>query len=218
MAEAAAEVRFGGLIGRKVGMTQLFVEGRTIPVTVLEAGPCRVVEVRSPERHGYSAAQLSFEERDERRLTRAVAGHFKKNGVPTARYLREVPVEGPAQPGETITAAIFAKDERVDVSGISRGKGFAGVIKRHHFSGGPATHGSMFHRQPGSIGASSFPSRVWKNKKLPGRMGGERVTEQSLRVVEVRPEEHLLFVEGAVPGSPGTLVMICRSVKARKKG
>jgi large subunit ribosomal protein L3 len=206
-----------GLIGEKVGMTQIYLEdGGLVPVTVIEAGPCRVVQKKTTAREGYLAFQLSFRDRKVGRTIKAMAGHYKKAGVPPGRYLREFKGDDEdAQVGQEIRVDIFKKGERVDVTGISRGKGFAGVIKRHHFSGGPATHGSMFHREPGSIGASSFPSRVLKNKRLPGHMGNKQKTIERLEVVAVRPEENILLVRGAVPGSPGTLLLVKRSKKVR---
>ncbi len=199
-----------GLIGRKLGMTQYFGEtGDVIPVSVLEAGPCKIVQVRNPEKNGYSGVQLSFMDVKESRLNKPLAGYFKKTGVGPARHLREFRCEVKGlEVGQEVRADLFAKGERVDVTGVSKGKGFAGVIKRHHFAGGPATHGSMFHRAPGSIGASSYPSRVWKNQRLPGQMGNKRITVKNLEVVEVRPEENLLLIRGAIPGSPGGLVLI----------
>lgn len=205
-----------GLLGHKLGMTQVSLPGgRLVPVTVLEAGPCRVAQVKTPERDGYAAVQLAFQELPERKTTKPRKGHFAKASLPAFRRLREFrAVGGDPRVGATVKADLFAKGERVDVIGISKGKGFQGVMKRHHFRGGPETHGSMFHRAPGSIGSSSFPSRVWKNMRMAGHMGSERVTVQGLEVVDVRPEENLLFVRGAVPGARGGLVMIRKSTKA----
>lgn len=201
-----------GLLGKKLGMTQVYDEaGRLVPVTVIEAGPCRVVQVKTREAHGYEAVQLAFEEIPERKLNRPEAGHLKRGQVLPSRWLREFKKTSELQAGQTVKADIFQKGELVDVEGVSKGKGFQGVIKRHHYSGGPETHGSMFHRAPGSIGSSSFPSRVWKNKTLPGQMGNKRVTVQALRVIESRSEENLLFVSGAVPGSDGGLVVVRKS-------
>lgn len=202
-----------GMIGKKVGMTQVFREnGELVPVTVIEAGPCRVVRLRTPEKDRYSAVQLSFQEVKENKLTKPLQGYFKKAGASPSRHLREFSSDlKEIEVGQTVAADLFQAGEKVDVTGVSKGKGFAGVIKRHHFRGGPASHGSMFHRAPGSIGASSFPSRVWKNQKLPGQMGSERVTVKNLEVVQVRKEENLLLVRGAVPGSPGTLLLIKKS-------
>lgn len=204
-----------GMIGKKLGMTQVFTEsGQVIPVSVVQAGPCRVVQLRTPEKNGYSAIQLSYQEVKEGKLSKPGVGHFRKAGTPPSRYLREFPSDlQDVQVGQVITADIFRKGEKVDVAGVSKGKGFAGVMKRHHFSGGPATHGSMFHRTPGSIGSSSYPSRVWKNQRMAGRMGNERVTVKNLEVVEVKVDQNLLLIRGAVPGSPGTLLLIKKTQK-----
>lgn len=202
-----------GLLGRKLGMTQVYSErGKLIPVTVVEAGPCRVVQLKTEQADGYRAAQLSFGPKKERRVSKPVLGHFKKANVPPAYHLREFATDGQdVAVGQTITAGAFRKGEWVCVTGTSKGKGFAGVMKRHHFSGGPATHGSMFHRQPGSIGSSSFPSRVFKNKRLPGHMGAERVTVKGIQVVDIREDENLLFLCGAIPGPTGAIVEIWRA-------
>jgi large subunit ribosomal protein L3 len=198
-----------GLVGRKLGMTQIYDDaGRLTPVTVVEAGPCRVIQVRRQERHGYDAVQLAFEDVPDRKLTKAELGHLKATKSPGYGVLREFKLLGESQIGQVLKADVFGKGDWVDVQGISKGKGYQGVIKRHHYRGGPETHGSMFHRAPGSIGSSSFPSRVWKNKTLPGQMGNERVTVHRLRVMEVRPDENLLFVSGAVPGAVGGLVIV----------
>lgn len=210
MSDDAKEPGVTGLIGRKLGMTQLFLEdGQVVPVTVVEAGPCRVQQVKTRERDGYLAVQLAFEEIPERKLNKPTLGRFRKTTVPPARHLREFPYEGTApEVGGVIDASIFQAGQQVDVTGTSIGKGFAGGMKRHHFRGGPATHGSMFHREPGSIGASSFPSRVWKNKKLPGHMGAEQVTVKRLEVVRVEAEQHLVFLRGAVPGAKNGLLLV----------
>ena len=201
-----------GLLGYKRGMTQLFTDaGKLTAVTVLEVGPCKVVQVKTVEKDGYSAAQIAFHEVRETRVSRPLRGHFKAAAVPAARVLREF--QGSLDDvtvGQTLTVELFKKGDRVSVTGISKGKGFQGVMKRHHFRGGPATHGSMFHRAPGSIGASSFPSRVWKNQRMPGHMGSDRITEGGLQVVDVRPEQRLLFVKGAVPGGVNGLVTILK--------
>lgn len=203
-----------GLLGKKLGMTQIYdAEGRLIPVTVIEAGPCRVSAVRTRDRQGYEAVQLAFEEVPERKLTKAELGHLKKGQIPASRHLREFKKLGDAQVGQVLKADLFQNGEWVDVEGISKGKGFQGVMKRHNYRGGPETHGSMFHRAPGSIGSSSYPSRVWKGKALPGHMGSERVTIQRLRVIEARPDENLLFVSGAVPGATGGLLAVRKSKK-----
>jgi large subunit ribosomal protein L3 len=204
-----------GLLGKKLGMTQVYDgEGRLVPVTVIEAGPCRVTQVKTRDRHGYEAVQVTFGEAAERKLTKAELGHLKKQQVPAARHLREFKKLGEAQVGQVVKADLFQKGEWVDVQGTSKGKGYQGVVKRHHYRGGPETHGSMFHRAPGSIGSSSFPSRVWKGKTLPGHMGSEKVTVQRLQVVEARPDENLLFVSGAVPGATGGIVVVRKSKKS----
>jgi len=198
-----------GILGKKLGMTQIFAEdGKVIPVTVVEAGPCHVVQVKTPERDGYEAVKVGFQEvRKEKNVTKPVAGIFKKSGIPVCKVLREFPMSG-VQVGETITADRFSKGDVVSVSGISKGKGYQGVMKRHRFKGGPSGHGSMFNRAPGSIGASSYPSRVWRGMKMAGHMGSKRVTVSGLTVVDVRPEQNLILIEGAVPGSKNTIVEI----------
>ena len=206
-----------GLIGKKVGMTQLFAaDGTVAPATVIKAGPCVVAQVKTVATDGYEAVQLGLVDARPAKENKPSQGHFKKAGVPPTRVRRELKVaaggEAP-KAGDTVNVGIFAENDRVDVIGTSRGKGFQGVVKRHHFGGGRATHGSMFHRAPGSIGASSFPSRVWKGKTLPGHMGAERVTTQRLKVIESRPEENLLFVRGAVPGAANGLLVVRKSKK-----
>ena len=202
-----------GLLGKKLGMTQIFDESQLIPVTVIEAGPCRVVMLKTRERDGYEAVQLSFDEVKDRKLSKAELGHLKKHDAPASRVLREFKKVGDLTVGQSVKVDIFKKGDWVDVTGVSKGKGFQGVVKRHHYAGGPESHGSMFHRAPGSIGASSFPSRVWKGKTLPGHMGAERVTVQRLKVIESRPDENLLFVKGAVPGAANGLVVVRKSKK-----
>ena len=199
----------GGIVGRKLGMTQIFDnERKLLPVTVIQAGPCGVTQIKTLERDGYASIQVGFEEVSERKLNKPQLGHLRSKEGRLWRYLREFPHLEECQVGALIKVDIFAKGDKVSVQGVSKGKGFQGVIKRHNFGGGPASHGSMFHRAPGSIGNSSFPSRVWKNKSLPGQMGNERVIIQGLRVVDVRPEENLLLVSGSVPGEIGSLVMV----------
>ncbi len=196
-------------------MTQVFDDqGRMTPVTVIEAGPCRVAQVKTRERDGYEAVQLTFGETKERKLTKAAVGHLKKAQLAPSRWLKEFKKLGDVQVGQTVKADVFQKGEWVDVEGVSKGKGFQGVMKRHNYSGGPETHGHMFHRAPGSIGSSSYPSRVWKGKALPGHMGSERVTVQRLKVVDARPDENLLFVSGAVPGARGGFLVVRKSKKA----
>ncbi|MBX9659793.1 MAG: 50S ribosomal protein L3 [Nitrospiraceae bacterium] len=202
-----------GLLGKKLGMTQVFDETRLTPVTVIEAGPCRVVTIKTKERDGYEAVQLSYGEVKERKLSKAELGHLKKQQAPASRVLREFEKVGDVTVGESVTVGMFKKGDWVDVVGISKGKGFQGVVKRHNYAGGPESHGSMFHRHPGSMGASSYPSRVWKGKTLPGHMGAERVTVQRLKVVDSRPEENLLFVRGAIPGATNGLIVVRKSKK-----
>ena len=208
-----------GLIGRKVGMTQVFGDdGNQVPVSVIEAGPCAIVGVKTKDSHGYDALQLGFEPR-KKNVSKPAAGVFKKLNLAPMRVLRETRLEKMTQTyevGQTLTVEMFTPGELVDVVGVSKGKGFQGGVKRHGWSGGDATHGSMFHRAPGSIGASSDPSRVWPGHHLPGRMGGERRTVLNVRVVRVLPEQNLVLVRGAVPGANGGLVMIRKSVKTTK--
>ncbi|MEW6054480.1 MAG: 50S ribosomal protein L3 [Nitrospirota bacterium] len=197
-----------GILGKKLGMTQVYTEdGKAFPVTVIEAGPCCVVQVKTLQSDGYEAVKLGFSETKEKKIKKPMAGVYKKAGVKPYRILKEFPIGG-LSVGEFVTVERFAKGDIVSVSGVSKGKGFQGVMKRHHFSGGPGSHGSMFNRAPGSIGASSFPSRVWKNQKLPGHMGSERVTVRNLEIIDVRTEQNLLLIKGAVPGAIGTLIEI----------
>jgi len=197
-----------GILGRKLGMTQIFMDnGEACPVTIVEAGPCCVVQVKTADSDSYEAVKVGFLEVKEKKLRRPEAGVYKKAGVKPYKMLKEFAVGG-LKVGEFITVERFVKGDRVSVSGISKGKGFQGVMKRHHFAGGPGSHGSMFNRAPGSIGASSYPSRVWKNQKLPGHMGSEKITVKNVEVVEVRAEQNLLFIRGAVPGAKGSFVEI----------
>jgi large subunit ribosomal protein L3 len=210
-----------GLIGRKVGMTQVFADdGSHVPVTVIQAGPCTVVGIRSRDRDGYDALQLGFEPR-RKGVNKPTAGHFKKVNVAPMRVLREFRLEKSEmlqgyQVGQAVTAALFAPGELVDVVGVTKGKGFQGGVRRHGWYGGDATHGSMFHRAPGSIGASSDPSRVWPGHKLPGRMGGDRRTVLNLPVVRVLAEQNLVLVRGAVPGANGALVVLRKALKTTR--
>ena len=205
------------IIGKKVGMTQIFDEaGKVIPVTVIEAGPCVVVQKKTEEKDGYKAVQLGFEEVPERKLTKPQIGHLKKAGEARKRVLREFDLKNFAElnVGDSISADTFVTGDRVDVTGISKGKGFAGVIKRHNQARGKMTHGSHFHRAPGSMSANSSPSRVFKSKNLPGHMGAETVTVQNLEVVRVDAERNLLLVKGAIPGPNGGLVIVRNACKA----
>ncbi|MFO0753016.1 MAG: 50S ribosomal protein L3 [Thermodesulfovibrionales bacterium] len=198
-----------GILGKKLGMTQVFTEdGKLVPVTVIEAGPCCVIQVKTPENDGYEAVKVGFvEERKAKKVKKPAAGVFKKAGTAAYRVVREFPMGG-LKVGDFVKAESFSKGDRISVSGISKGKGFQGVMKRHNFLGGPDTHGSMFNRAPGSIGASSFPSRVWKGMRMAGHMGSERVTVRNLTVVDVRPEQNLILVRGAVPGPSNTIIEI----------
>jgi len=208
-----------GIIGRKVGMTQVFeTDGTVVPATVIKAGPCVVVQAKSAQTDGYEAVQLGLVADAPAKVNKPTAGHYKKAGVPPTSIRREVKVAkggDPVKAGDQVLASIFNAGDRVDVIANGRGKGFQGVMKRHHFAGGAATHGSMFHRAPGSIGASSFPSRVVKGMRAAGRMGGKRVTTRNLRVVSVDLENHLLVLRGAVPGAPDGVVVVRRAI-ARK--
>ena len=210
-----------GLIGIKLGMTQVFSkEGGVIPVTVLKAGPCVVIQKKNPQTDGYEAVQLGFvEPTSERKVSKALLGHFKKSNLPPTRRIREFRVLSEGEKinvGDQVTAGMFQVDENVDVTGMSKGKGFAGVMKRHHFRGGAATHGSMFHRAPGSVGASAFPSRTFTGMRAAGHLGAEKVTVKNLQVVRVDEENHLLLVRGAVPGADGGYLVIRRSPAPRK--
>ena len=210
-----------GIIGRKVGMTQVFSpDGTAIPATVIKAGPCVVVQTKGAETDGYEAVQLGLVEERPARVKKPLAGHYKKAGVPPTRVRREVNVakgaEAPKAGDQVLVNGVFADGDRVDVIGISRGKGFQGVVRRHHFRGGAATHGSMFHRAPGSIGASSYPSRVVKGMRAGGRMGGDRVTVRNLKVVKVDVENNLLVLRGAIPGAPGSYVVIRKGITIKR--
>jgi large subunit ribosomal protein L3 len=201
-----------GIIGKKIGMTQVYAEdGRAIPVTVIEAGPCVVVQRKSPEKDGYSAVQLGLvESRKLKRVNKPTKGHFEKAGLPPCRVLREFRVEAGAEVkvGDKVSVELFAPGDTISVVGVSKGKGFQGVVKRHHFRGGAATHGSMFHRAPGSIGASAFPSRVLKGMRAGGHMGSDRVTVRNIKVVRVDTEKNTLVVHGSVPGAGGGYLVI----------
>jgi large subunit ribosomal protein L3 len=209
-----------GIIGRKVGMTQVFdPDGTVHPATVIKAGPCVVVQAKNAQADGYEAVQLGLVEETPAKVRKPLAGHYKKANVPPTRVRREVKVAAggdAVNAGDQVLVSIFADGERVDVVGTGRGKGFQGVVKRHHFAGGAATHGSMFHRAPGSIGASSFPSRVIKGMRGAGRMGGGRVTIRNMKVLRVDPENHLLILEGGIPGAPTGYVVVKKAVAAKK--
>jgi len=208
------------LLGIKKGMTRVFeADGRQTPVTVIEAGPCVVVQRKTVERDGYSAVQIGFMAGREKSCTRAQIGHFKRANTPVFRYLAEVPVpaDDPTAPGQQVTVSIFEAGGYVDVTGTTKGRGFQGVMKRHGMAGQPMSHGHMMHRRPGAIGMREEPGRILKNKRLPGHMGHVRVTTQNLRIVAVRPEDNALLVEGAVPGPVGGLVRVRRAIKKAAK-
>jgi large subunit ribosomal protein L3 len=205
-----------GILGKKIGMTQVFrPDGQAVPVTVLKAGPCVVVQRKTPPTDGYDAVQLGLMEYvKSSRIRKPLAGHFKKAGVDGVRYLNELrlrPGDDDLKAGDRILVGEFKPADKVDVIGVSKGRGFTGLVKRHHFRGGDATHGSMFHRAPGSIGASSFPSRVFPGTRMAGHTGVQRVTVRNLEVVEVDAEENVLLVKGAVPGPNGGYVIVRRS-------
>ena len=202
-----------GLIGRKIGMTQLFDEkGDIVPVTVVEAGPCTVTEIRTSERDGYTALQLGFGTNKEKRFTKPYLGQFTKRNLPPSRHLREFRISDVSAftLGQTLNASVFEKGEHVDVEGTTKGRGFAGIIKRHGFKGGHASHGPTMGREPGSIGSSAYPSRVIKGKRLPGRMGGKPLTSKNLLVAGVDAEQNVVLVRGAIPGPTNGLVFILK--------
>jgi len=208
-----------GILGRKVGMTQVFeADGTVVPATVIKAGPCVVVQAKTAATDGYESVQIGLVDETPAKVNKPTAGHYAKAGVPPTRVRREVkiaPGGDAVKAGDAVNVTMFTSGDRVDVIATSRGRGFQGVVKRHHFAGGGATHGSMFHRAPGSIGASSFPSRVVKGMRAAGRMGGDRVTTRNLKVVSVDADNHLLVLRGAVPGAPNGVIVIRRAI-ARK--
>jgi large subunit ribosomal protein L3 len=198
-----------GILGKKVGMTQVFTEdGRLVSVTVIEAGPVKVVQKKEKDQDGYGALQLGYDEtRKEKNITKPMLGHFKKMSSPFYRFIREIRMEG-FNAGDNISVDIFTKGEKVSITGNSKGKGFQGVMKRHNYKGGPGSHGSMFNRAPGSIGSSAYPSRVWKNKALPGHMGDEKVTVKNIEIFDIKKDQNLMLVMGAVPGPNGGYVIV----------
>nr|AKQ04464.1 50S ribosomal protein L3, large subunit ribosomal protein L3 [uncultured actinobacterium Rifle_16ft_4_minimus_550] len=209
------------MLGKKIGMTQIFLDdGKMVPVTVIEAGPCVVTQVKEREKDGYEAVQIGYQEVKKENVNKPIEGHFKKAKVAPQKYLAELLLANGEnyELGQVLTVESFTVGERADVTGVSKGKGFQGVVKRWGFKGGPKSHGSHFQRAPGSVGASATPSRVVKGKKLPGQMGNARVSVQNLEVVQVDSDKNLLFLKGAVPGSKGGLLMIKSSVKASSKG
>lgn len=209
-----------GILGRKLGMTQIFDEnGLSIPVTVVEAGPCNVIAVRTKASNGYSSVSLGFGDIKPGKLNKPYRGVFEKNELEPKRWIREFRIEETEgfEVGNVVSVALFETGETVDVVGKSKGKGFAGVIKRHHFSGGPASHGaSKFHREPGSAGASSYPGHIFKGKPMPGRMGNGRVTVKNLSIAGIDPENNLLLIKGAIPGPRNGLIMVRKQDGAPK--
>ena len=203
-----------GIIGKKIGMSQVFEQnGNLLPVTVIEAGPCQIVQVKTPEKDGYSAVQMGFDKKPEKRVSKPLLGHFKAANAEPYRFLSEIrDFEGEnRKPGEMVTVDIFKVGDTVKVTGISKGKGFQGVVKRYNFRGGPKTHGqSDRYRSPGSIGASAYPSRVIKGMRMAGRMGNDQVTVRGLSIVKIDAENNLLYVKGAVPGAKNSIVTIRR--------
>ena len=205
-----------GLLATKLGMTQLYNEhGRAVAVTVLQAGPCVVTQVKEPKRDGYRAIQVGFEPVEEKKVTKARLGHFKKAGTGAFRHVREFRIAdgNDFAVGQQLTVELFKEGELIDITGTSIGKGFQGGVKRYHWKGGPATHGSMSHRAPGSIGSTTTPGRVLKGHHLPGHMGDDRVTIQNLRIMKVDAQEHLLVVQGSVPGPENRLITVRKSTK-----
>lgn len=209
-----------GLMGKKLGMTGLFApDGRYVPVTVIEAGPCVVTQIKTTATDGYNALQLGFSEVKAKHVTKPRQGHFRKSGETFFRHVQEFPVDNPEaySLGQKITLEIFAVGERVDVCGTTKGRGFSGVMKKEGFSGGPKTHGSKCHRIPGSIGTSAWPSRVFKGRGMPGHYGVDHQTMQNIEIVDIRPEENILLVKGAVPGPATGLVAVKKQKIVRKK-
>jgi large subunit ribosomal protein L3 len=209
-----------GLLGKKIGMTRVFdADGQQVPVTVLEVGPCVVVQCKSRDCDGYTAVQLGFAEQKESRVVKPQLGHYKKAACAPMRHLHEFEMESgeEVKVGDRLTAAMFEGTEFVDISGLTKGKGFQGVVRRHGMSGGPITHGGHSKRRVGSIGCRSYPGRVHKNKRMPGHQGNIRITQQNLKVVQVRGADNLLLVQGAVPGPKGAVVVIRRSIKKAKR-
>ncbi len=205
------------LIARKIGMTQIFVEdGSLVPVTVLQAGPCTVTQVKTVDNDGYSAIQVGFEDKKEKHTTKPEQGHFEKAGVSFKRFVKEFRLENAEEfvVGQEITASVFEAGDKIDVSGTSKGKGYQGAIKRHNFSRGPMAHGSKYHRHAGSMGMASFPGKVFRGNKLPGHMGAEATTIQNLEIVRVDAEQNLILVKGAVPGPKKSIVTVRDAVKA----
>jgi large subunit ribosomal protein L3 len=210
-----------GIIGRKLGMTHLFLEdGSVVPATVVEAGPCKIVQKKTPEKDGYSALQLSFGAKEERKVNKPLSGHFKKAGVPPTYVLKEFRLESVDgyDVGQDVTADLFKAGDTVDVTGLSKGRGFAGVIKRHKFHGFPASRGTHeYFRHGGAVGMHSYPAHVFKGHRMPGHHGHARVTVQNITVLDVREDQNLILLEGGIPGAPNAWILIRSATKARKR-
>ena len=209
-----------GLIGKKIGMTRVFDDqGQQIPVTVVQVGPCVVVQRKTSANDGYEAVQLGFVELKDKRATKARQGQFKKAGAKTHRVLREVELDAAdeVKVGDVVSASVFEGVTHVDVIGVTKGRGFQGVVKRHRMAGGPAAHGSMFHRRGGSIGCREWPARIFKNKRMPGHMGNRNITTQNIKVVAVRNEDNVILLRGAVMGPTGGIVLVRKAIKKAAK-
>ncbi len=209
-----------GLLGRKIGMTRVFDDsGRQVPVTAIEVGPCVVLQRKTVAADGYDAVQVGFGEQKEQRVGKPLLGHFKKAGVTAKRHLHEFPLEAGEDPkvGEVVTGAIFEKTTYVDIRGLTKGRGFQGVVKRYRMRGGPMTHGGHSKRRPGSIGNRTTPARVHKGKRMPGQMGSVMITQRNLKIVALRKDENVLLVEGAVPGANGGILLVRRALKEAGK-
>ena len=208
-----------GLLGKKIGMTRIFKGNESVPVTVIQAGPCIVCQKKVAETDGYNAIQIGFEQKKEKSTTNPMKGHFKKANVKPMRYLREIRVENPDdyQIGQELNLSLFELGQKIDVIGVTKGRGYTGVMKRWNFRGGETSHGSKFHRAPGSTGQHTYPGRTFPGKKMPGRYGNERVTVQNLEIVRIDAENNLIALRGAVPGAPGGLLMLRKAVKVNLK-
>lgn len=208
-----------GLLGKKIGMTRIFKGNESVPVTVIQAGPCIVCQKKVAETDGYNAIQIGFEQKKEKSTTNPMKGHFKKANVKPMRYLREIRVENPDdyQIGQELNLSLFELGQKIDVIGVTKGRGYTGVMKRWNFRGGETSHGSKFHRAPGSTGQYTYPGRTFPGKKMPGRYGNERVTVHNLEIVRIDAENNLIALRGAVPGAPGGLLMLRKAVKVNLK-
>jgi large subunit ribosomal protein L3 len=207
------------LLGQKIGMTRIYEQdANLIPVTVIKAGPCPVIQVKTQETDGYNAIQIAYEEKKPSRTTKPIQGHFKKANTQPHRTLKEIRTQTTPKEkvGEKLTVTVFQEGQKVDIIGTTKGRGFQGVVKRHNFSGGPSSHGSMFHRRGGSYGQCQWPGEVHKGKRMPGRMGNDQRTVQNLKVVKILPEENIILVKGSIPGANGTNIIIRNAKKQNK--